>query len=213
MATNFMSPDVIVVGAGGHAKVCIELLQSMGQKVLCCVGGMDGPTHCLGIPVLVGDKHLHAIRMQGFSKAFVAVGSNSLRGSLASLCISYGYQLVAAISPHAVVSPSAKIGLGVAVMPGAVINADSIINDLAIVNTAATIDHDCRIDYCAHIAPQCVLGGNVTVGEFSFLGVGCKVIPNISIGERVTAGAGAVIIRNIESDAKVVGVPARSINK
>jgi UDP-perosamine 4-acetyltransferase len=49
----------------------------------------------------------------------------------------------------------------------------------------------------------------VTVGEQSFLGVGCKVIPEIRIGERVTVGAGAVVICDIDSDATAVGVPAR----
>ncbi|CAG0907771.1 unnamed protein product, partial [Darwinula stevensoni] len=63
----------------------------------------------------------------------------------------------------------------------AIINAEAVIGNLAVINTGATIDHDCRIGQAVHIAPQCALAGNVTVGNQSFLGIGCKVIPDIVI--------------------------------
>lgn len=204
-----MSSGIIVVGAGGHAKVCIELLRAMGESVTYCVGAPDSPDSCLGVPVLRGDENLSFLRSKGYSRVFVAVGSNRLRERLGTLCTGQGYHLVNAISPHAVISPSATLGHGVAVMAGAIVNAESVIDDLAIINTGATVDHDCRIGLAAHIAPQCALAGNVTVGNHSFLGVGCKVIPEIRIGERVTVGAGAVVVYHIESDATAVGVPAR----
>lgn len=207
-----MNSGIIVVGAGGHAKVCIELLRAMGESVAYCVGALDGRDNCLGVPVLPGDENLSFLRSEGYSRVFVAVGINQIRKRLSTLCTQQGYQLVNAISPHSVISPSAILGQGVAVMAGAIINAESVIDDLAIINTGATVDHDCRIAEAVHIAPQCALAGNVTVGSQSFLGVGCKVIPDIIIGERVTAGAGAVVICNIEADATAVGVPARVLS-
>lgn len=209
-----MKPEIIVAGAGGHAKVCIELLRAMGESVAYCVGVSDSPESCLGVPVLRGDENLGHLRSKGYHRAYVAVGSNSLRARLAAHCDGQGYHLVNAISPHATISPSAKLGRGVAVMAGAIINAESVIEDFAIINTGATVDHDCRVGQAAHIAPQCALAGNVTVGKQSFLGVGCKVIPWVNIGDRVAVGAGAVVIRDIESDVTAIGVPARVlINK
>lgn len=204
-----MRLGIIVVGAGGHAKVCIELLRAMGENIAYCVGAPDSPDNCLDVPILRGDENLSFLRSEGYSRVFVAVGSNRLRERLSVLCTEQGYQLVSAISPRAIISPSATLGRGVAVMAGAIINAETVIEDLAIINTGATVDHDCRIGQAAHIAPQCALAGNVTVGNHSFLGVGCKVIPETRIGERVTVGAGAVVIYHIESDATAVGVPAR----
>lgn len=208
-----MNSSIILVGAGGHAKVCIELLQAMGESVAYCVGAPDSPDNCLGVPTLRGDENLSFLRSEGYFRVFVAVGSNHLRKRLSTLCIGQGYQLVNAISPHAIISPSATLGHGVAVMAGTIINAASVIEDLAIINTGATVDHDCHIGQAAHIAPQCALAGNVSVGQQSFLGVGCKVIPEIRIGERVTVGAGAVVICHLESDATAVGVPARVLGK
>ena len=52
------NPGVIVIGAGGHAKVCIEILRAAGFCVDYCIGRDDSPQSCLGIPVLIGDEHL-----------------------------------------------------------------------------------------------------------------------------------------------------------
>ncbi|WP_305820949.1 acetyltransferase [Massilia brevitalea] len=208
-----MNQPVIIVGAGGHAKVCIELLQAMGETVLCCVGASDSAPTCLGLPVLQGDHHLARLRDEGHTRAFVALGPNRLRARLGWQVRELGYELVNAISPAAVVSPSARLGAGVAVMAGAVINAEASIGDLAIINTGASVDHDCSIGEAVHLAPQCALAGNITVGAGTFLGVGCKVIPGIEIGAHATVGAGAVVIGQIPPDVTAVGVPARVLHK
>lgn len=208
-----MKQPVIIVGAGGHAKVCIELLQAMGETVLCCVGASDSPPTCLGLPVLHGDHHLARLREEGHTRAFVALGPNRLRAKLGQQVRELGYELVNAVSPAAVVSPSARLGAGIAIMAGAVINAEASIGDLAIVNTGATVDHDCSIGAAVHLAPQCALAGNITVGAGTFLGVGCKVIPGIDIGTYSTIGAGAVVIGQVPSNVTAVGVPARVVHK
>lgn len=204
---------IVVVGAGGHAKVCIELLRAIGEDVAYCIGAADSPDpdECVGVPVLKGDDNLERLRDAGHSRVFIAIGSNRLREHLANVAVELGYQLVNAISPQAIVSPTVRLGIGIAVMAGAVINADASIADLAIINTGATIDHDCEIGKAAHIAPQCGLAGNVVVGKSSFLGVGCLVIPEVEIGDQVTVGAGGVVISNIDSGTTVVGVPAKKI--
>lgn len=202
---------IIVLGAGGHAKVCIELLRAMGQEVAFCVGNADSVAACVGVPVLRGDGHLTSLRADGYRRIFVAIGSNRLRLKLAETAAALGYELVNAISAQAVISPSARLGAGVAVMAGAVINAEATVGDLAIINTGASIDHDCQIGVGAHIAPQCALAGNVHVGDGSFLGIGCKVVPDVRIGAQAILGAGAVVICDIENGATAVGVPARGI--
>jgi UDP-perosamine 4-acetyltransferase len=204
-------PGVIVIGAGGHAKVCIEILRAAGFCVDYCVGGDDSPQTCLGIPVLTGDEHLAMLAGRGYSRAFVAVGANATRERLAEVALALGYALLDAISPHAVISPSAKLGRGIAVMPGAVIQAEADIGDLAIINTASSVDHDCTIQKAAHIGPGCVLAGNVAVGPRCLLGAGTTVIPGVSIGSDAVVGAGGVVISDIAAGATAVGVPARII--
>lgn len=207
-----MNDGIVVLGGGGHAKVVIELLRDMGEQVAACVGEENSPDRCLDLLVLKGDAHLTALREDGYSRAFVAIGSNRIRALVAEQISKLGFTLVNAISPHAQISPSAKFGLGVAVMAGVVINAEAVIGDLAIINTGVTIDHDCIIGTAVHIAPQCALAGGVVVENGAFLGIGSKVIPEIVIGRNSVLGAGSVVVTNIPEAVTAVGVPARVIN-
>lgn len=207
-----MTSGIILLGASGHAKVIIELLQASGYAVDFCIDNNTHITSCLNVPVLQGDHHLSLLKQQGYTHAFVAIGNNALRLQLIQHLLALDFQLVNAISSHAFISPSAKLGIGLAIMAGVVINADTHIDDGAIINTGAVVDHDCYIGKGAHIAPQCGLAGKVTVGDRAFLGVGCKVIPNISIAKDTVIGAGSVVISAIASGKKAVGVPARIIN-
>lgn len=206
-----MTNDVVLVGAGGHAKVCIELLHDMGRRVGWCIGGPSDGDQCLGVPVLVGDDHLRSLREQGYRLAFVAIGANQVRAALGGAAQEAGYELVSAISPRAVVSPSASLGVGVAVMAGAVINAAAQIGSLSIVNTGATVDHDCELGQFVHVAPQAGIAGSVTVGDGAMLGIGSRVIPGVRIGAGATVGAGAVVIDDVPDGQTVVGVPAKPL--
>ena len=203
-----LTDAILMIGAGGHAKVCIELLRAGGSQVDYCIGSPGGADSCLGVPVLHGDDHLMKLRDRGYELAFVAIGDNALRQRLADAARGQGFDLANAVSPDATVSPSAMLGSGIAIMAGAVINADTVIGDLAIINTLASVDHDGHIGTAAHIAPHVALAGNVTVGDRAFLGVGCVVIPGITVGSDAIAGAGSAIISDVASGSRVVGVPA-----
>jgi len=203
------NPGIVLLGAGGHAKVVIEAFRAAGETVASCVGGPSDPQSLLDVPVIPDEAELPALRASGLSRAFVAIGSNRLREKLGAKLESLGFELVSIIHPRACVSPSVRIGRGVVIMAGSVVNACAVIGDLAIINTGATVDHDCVIGRCVHVAPQCALAGCVRVGDRAMLGVGAKVIPGITIGADATVGAGSVVVRNVSDAALVMGVPAR----
>jgi UDP-perosamine 4-acetyltransferase len=200
---------VVLLGAGGHAKVVIEAFRAVGDTVAHCIGGSADPETLLGVPVIHDENELARLRSEGFQRAFVAIGSNKVRDKLGAKLEALGFELVSIIHPRAWFSPSARMGRGAVVMAGSVVNACAVIGDLAIINTGATVDHDCVIGRCVHVAPQCALAGCVSVGERAMLGVGAKVIPGIRIGADATVGAGSVVVRDVNDAALVMGVPAR----
>ena len=204
-----MSRSIIVLGAGGHAKVVIEILQHAGEQVDYCVASGTFNSRCLSVEVLAGDEQLAGLFNRGYRRVLPAVGDNAARLRLAAEVQRLGFELASAVSPQAVISRSAKRGHGITIMPGAIVNADVTIGDLAIINTGATVDHDCQIGIGAHVAPNCTLAGGVTVGRAAFIGAGSVVIPGVVIGEKALIGAGGVVVRDVPASVVAFGNPAR----
>jgi sugar O-acyltransferase (sialic acid O-acetyltransferase NeuD family) len=200
---------VLVLGAGGHAKVVVDILQMQRVSVL---GYLDDDpnrsgTIWLELPVL---GQIEDYRKLGYSGLVMGVGSNKARQKVVN---SLGHAVddlwVNAIHPFAIVARSAKIGRGVVIAAQAVINPGAVIGDHVIINTAATVDHDCVIGDYAHIAPGVHLAGGVQVGRGVLVGIGAQVIPNRTIGAWATIGAGATVIHNIPAKVIAKGTPAK----
>ena len=197
--------EVIVIGAGGHAKVVISSLLACGYSVAAILDddtekiGKDLMGKAIAGPV---DKYLSGSK----ARAILAVGSNRTRMKLA---LRYNdVEWASVVHDQAYVHPTAQLGSGTVVFAGAVIQPEVRIGSHVIVNTGATIDHDCVIeDYC-HIAPGAHLAGDVTIGQGSLIGVGCGVNPGLTIGSWVTTGAGAAVISNLQDNITAVGIPA-----
>ncbi|WP_042160303.1 acetyltransferase [Paenibacillus gorillae] len=208
MRNHALPNKTVIVGAGGHAKVIIDILKADTHVELIGCLGQHEDNKLLGLAVLGGDEQLPLLYAQGVRHAFIAIGNNERRRKLARYAESLGYELVNAISPRAYLASHVTLGSGVAVMPGSVIQPDTTVGSYSIINTGATVDHDGVIGEACHIAPGCTLSGNVSVGDLSFLGTGAKVIDGMRIGAGCMIGAGAVVIRHIPDHALAVGVPA-----
>jgi serine O-acetyltransferase len=52
-----------------------------------------------------------------------------------------------------------------------------------------------------------------TIGAYTRVGTGAKVLGNVRVGERAAIGAGAVVIRDVPEAATVVGVPAKVVRQ
>lgn len=200
---------MVVIGAGGHAKVVVELARSCGFEVVGCLDADDTPRLVVGAPVIGKDDMAAALLAEGVGFAALGLGSNRTRERIGLRFEELGFELPALISPRATVSPSAVVERGAIVMPGAVLNADCRIGAFSIINTCASVDHDCRLGVAAHVAPGGRLAGSVVVGDRAMLGVGSAVAPGVSIGDDATLGAGATAIYDIQSNAIAVGTPAR----
>jgi UDP-perosamine 4-acetyltransferase len=206
-----LKQKVVIIGAGGHAKVIIDMLRHDPELEIVGCTDYRARGRVSDVQILGDDSILAELYLSGIHHAFVAIGDNLLRQQLAKTAAQIGFHFVNAISPLAYVAESVQLGIGLAVMAGSVIQIDAQIGDHTIINTNASVDHDCKIGSYCHIAPGSTLSGKVVVGKGAFIGTGTKVIDEIHIGEWSVMGAGAVVIEGIPARCLAVGVPARVI--
>ena len=201
--------DIYLIGAGGHAKVILALLEEQGRK---CLGIYDdnkalwGKT-LYGVPVIGAVNEL--TDENGIS-AVIAIGNNNVRKSIAEKFRNLHWATL--IHPHSWVHRSVKIQKGTVVFAGTVIQPDVCIGKHTIINTSASIDHDCCIGNYCHIAPGCHLAGSVSIGDNTLLGAGITVIPRVSITANTVVGAGAAVVDNISHSGTYIGLPARLVS-
>ena len=206
--------DIVIIGAGGHGKVVLDILHLANQ--VNPVGFIDADpalagTMICGLPVLGAINMLPKLRGQKIKAAIVAIGDNRIRPSYAKMVQEAGLDLINAIHPAAFVSPTATLGKNVVIAAGAVVSTEAKIADSVIINTSATVDHECEIGPAAHICPGARIAGRVRIGAGAFIGTGAIIIPCLSIGEHTMIAAGAVVIRDIPPYAVVMGVPAKVV--
>ncbi len=211
--SNHVGRRVLLIGAGGHARVCLEALLDDGDTEVIGALSADGSgVPRLGVPMLGRDSDLQKVtQSESDITLCVAVGDNGARQSLTRNVTQSGRAVTQAISRFAMISTTASCGDGVQLLPGSVVNAATEVGDGTIVNTNASIDHDGRIGAFVHVAPGVAIGGGVTIGDLAFIGIGARILPGVTIGAGARVGAGAVVIDDVEPGVTVVGVPARVI--
>lgn len=204
---------VIVIGAGGHAKVLIETLGMLGRRVLSITDSAhDRLGQSLGGILIEGADELVLEHDPNHVELVNAVGSVAVpevRRKIYVKFASRGYQFATVVHPSAIVSPSASLAQGSQVMAGATVQARAIIGANTIINTHASVDHDCAIGAHSHIAPGVTLSGNVRIGQACHLGTACSVIQAVTLGPYAFVAAGAVVTSDLPAHANVRGVPAR----
>ena len=206
-------PPVILIGAGGHAKVLLDLLAQLGRTVLFVTdrnarshGHKLGSVEVRGHDELIFDfdpTQVHLVNAVG------SIGPPFLRRDIYQRFRARGYEFDTLIHPSAFVSKSARIEAGVQIMAGAVIQTSCWIGENSLINTRASVDHDCVIGPHAHIGPGVTLSGDVRVDHTVHIGTGATVIQGIHIGREAMIAAGAAVVTNVPAGDRVAGVPAR----
>ena len=209
--------QVIGIGAGGHAKVVLDILQLMNEyRVVGLLDPVSVGATVGGVMVLGGDELLLRLYSEGITSAFIGVGGvgdNTSRINLFEKVKAAGFTFVNVVHPSSILAASVQLGQGATIMAGVIINPDARIGDNVIVNTGVIVEHDCDIASHAHISPGAVLCGGVRVGRGAHVGAGATLRQGVTIGDGALVGAGAVVVRDVAPRVMVIGVPAHVQSK
>jgi sugar O-acyltransferase (sialic acid O-acetyltransferase NeuD family) len=196
---------VVVLGAGGHAKVVADAAAQQGLTVLAFVDerASEPRTTPAGVPVLA--------RLDDAPEGPVAlgIGDNAARLARHRALAGAGREPLTVVHPSAVVAPDVLLGAGTIVAAGVVVNSDTVVGQAAVLNTGCSVDHDCVLGDGVHVAPGARLAGGVHVGEGAMMGIASCAVPLVSIGAWAVCGAAAAVVRDVPPHTTVRGVPAR----
>ena len=204
-----MCKKVMIIGAGGHAKVIVDIVIKSGDEVIGFVDdNIEKGTEILGFKVLGKiieiDKYLDC-------EFIIGIGDNSIRKQIAEKFPKLKYYT--AIHPTVVIGMDVAIQAGTVIMANVVINPCTQIGKHCIINTASVVEHDSNIQNYVHISPNASLGGNVTIGELTHIGIGATVKNNVNICNSIVIGAGAVVVEDMKEEGVYIGIPARKCEK
>lgn len=197
---------LVILGAGGHAKVCHEIAVQMDlwQEILILDDQPMNDYFEIEGPIAEWIQYIDAVDF------FCGIGNNGVRKDLLEQLEERKQNVVTLVSPYAFISPVAQLATGVVIMPGVVMNPSVDIGKGCIINTGSTIDHDCQVGDYSHISPGCHLGGRVKIGNLSWVGIGSTIINGIEITDNVQLGSASNVVKDILDEGMYYGNPARS---
>lgn len=202
-------PGILLIGAGGHARACIDVIEEEGRF---SVFGLIGQVHeagsdVLGYPVLGSDADLPSLLAQ-CGRALMTVGqiaSPDVRMRIAAQLAALGGDMPAIVSPRAHVSRHAVIGAGTIVLHGAVVSAGARVGAHCILNSQSLVEHDAHIAAFCHVSTGAIVNGGATVGEGSFIGSRSVLKHGITVGQRCIVGMGTALRRDLADQTTFLG--------
>jgi sugar O-acyltransferase (sialic acid O-acetyltransferase NeuD family) len=179
-------PQLLLVGAGGHARASADVIEREGCYEIVGLVGTEtelGQSR-FGFKVIATDSNWDLLA-RDYRYAFIGIGqikAPDVRMSLYRQLVDLGFELPAVISPFSYVSRGTLIGPGTIVMHGAIINSGARIGANCIINSRALIEHDAVVSDHCHISTGVIINGDVRIGIGSFIGSGSVIKEGVSIG-------------------------------
>lgn len=200
---------VILIGAGGHAASVSDSANMAGIQIVGYVDEVKTGRY-LGRTIF---KRIEDIPDYRSYLYHIAIGSCEARARWYKYIKQLGLPFINIIDPSAIVADSALIGNGNFIGKFTTIIAGSVIGDNNIINTKALIEHECRVGNHVNLSTCSILNGDVVVEDKVFLGSAALCNGQIKLGEGCIVGSGSVVLHDVDAHSKVVGVPARVIER
>ena len=190
---------LFIVGGGGHAISCLDVILSAGGFEL--IGFVDNTAHTkmasLGYEYLGDDSEIEKL-IQSECAVTIGVGqihSATARQNVYKMLQKYNAKMPVICAPTSYVSTGARLGDATMVFHNAVVNIGVKIGSNCIINTSAVVEHGCSIGSHTHIAPRSVILGDAKIGEGCFIGSGSIIFQGIIIPDYSVIPAGTVMRR------------------
>lgn len=206
---------MILVGAKGHAKEVYQVLSAReGNPDVSFFDDVseDLPRTLYGCPIIRSLKKAGE-ELQKDGRFVLALGGVGARHELYDAFRDIGGTPTSVVSESALVGENVGLSEALNVMAFAAIYDSAQIGTGVLVNSHASIHHDSTVGAFTEVSPGARILGRSKIGSHASIGSNATILPDVSVGDRCTVGAGAVVTTDVPEGEKVVGVPARPMEK
>lgn len=196
---NFNETDILIYGIGGHAGMCIDIINSNSDYNL--IGFVDddkSTDEVYNLKYWGTIDNIDQLIEFGLKNIVIGIGfiSNLKAKESVFLNLKWKINIPTIIHRSAIIEPTAKIGVGCQIMAGAIIGSNVSIKNNCIVNSGAIISHNSVINDSSHITPGAVIAGHVSVGKRVTIGMCSSIYIGLAIKDDEIIKNNEAIIRN-----------------
>lgn len=204
---------MIVIGAKGHAKEILDIYNAQDKDInlyffdnVSSLTKMEFFNH----PIISKEIEVRDI-LKRDNQFVLGLGGPQGRKLLAQLLRDYGGELKSVISSNTHISINSFIGDGVNIMPFSSVIGNAILMEGVLLNSYASVHHDASVGKYSELSPGSRILGYCQIGEMCSIGANAVILPGINICNNVVVGAGSVVTQDILEMGVYVGVPAKKI--
>lgn len=192
--------DLVIFGAKNFAEVAHYYFTNDSPRRVAGFtvdGAFAAETMFCGLPVTPFEELPAAFPPDRYD-LFVAVGIghvNEQRAAKVAAAEKLGYRLASFLSTKADVHPDLVL------QPNSMIMERCTLQPRVQVGKNSILWSTTRVGFRTHIGDHCwvvcsLFGEQVTVGDYSFVGLGATVAPGVTLGRSTVVGAGALVMKD-----------------
>ena len=191
--------QIIILGAGGHAKVIASSLLRQRKKNILFVSEKVQKNSYFSSFKQISEKIFLASKFKN-SNIYLGIGiviKNNKRNQIIKKYLKHGLVFKKLIDKDAKIGLKVNIKDGVQILRGCQIGENVLINKNCIINTMSIIEHDVVIEENCHIAPGSIILGGAHICRDTFIGAGSIILQGVKIGSNSIIAAGSIVNKNL----------------
>ncbi len=214
-----MQTKIIIFGSSYHAAVIFSELKNFKKfKVLGFCDEKKTAAQILKSKFKLKDlgsfKDISK-KIDRNTKGIIGIGENKIRKKIVRECylLNKKFKWINLISKNSIIDRNVHTGEGSVILSGTVIRNDVKIGNHCLINSSCSIDHDTILSDFSSCGPGVVSGGNVFIGQSSFVGIGSTIKHSIKISDNVIIGGNSYVNKSCSSGFLYFGNPIKKIKK
>ena len=185
--------NLLIVGAGGHGRCCLDIARDMNVFDKIAFLDDNHVNEVINDSNVIGTIDEMSSYYLEYTNIFIAIGNNKVRSKLMLQAQEIGYSLPILKHSTSVISKYAFLGVGSVIFPNAVVEANVVIKDGCIIAVNSVVNHDAYIDECVLVNTASVIRPNTVINKYASIGSRCLITANTTIDKELIIKDGEVI--------------------